>query len=182
MTDPALVRFWPRKWLNDPEIAPAIRYLDRFLHDFKRVTETNIVNTINRDGYDSTIGMVFGEPGFRDEYSDPYSSVNKVESVQENYYTDQSINVRKLTAKVISNQTYTVVDNMFIKAKLGSIIKMPTTPSSDCVIYVHNGDGTLLTIDGNGKTINGDKKKFLRQKGSGLQIYYFIEDDEYIAI
>lgn len=30
--DPFVIQ-WPGKWLQDPEIAPAILYLNRFLHD-----------------------------------------------------------------------------------------------------------------------------------------------------
>lgn len=90
--------------------------------------------------------------------------------------------VKILTKKVINSESYTAVDDMLIKSKNGSTLKLPLNPSEDCVIYAHNADGTLLTINGNGRKINGHDEVKLARKGNGLQIYYFVDENEYIAI
>jgi hypothetical protein len=169
----------PRKLQADPELRPFFEYFVKWAHQMWKRTG---------GGEDSV-----ADAGLRETY--PWLQENnpgQFESAQ-SLYTQQTVNnnvfnypveqeVKKLTTKTISNEIYTSPNNMFIKAKLKSTIKLPANPSRDCVIYAHNGDGTLLTIDGNGKKINGHDKLFVRRKGNGLQIYYFIEDNEYIAI
>jgi len=168
LTDPALIRIWPRKWLNDPEIAPSLLYLDRYLHDFQQTTSTTITSTVNRDAYDSTIGVVFGEYAEDQRQEESYSEVVTVET--------------RLITKVINNETFIPVSNMLLKCKNKSTVKLPEVPTEDFYVYVHNGDGTLVTINGNGKKVNGHDSISIMRKGNGLQVYYFIEDDEYILI
>lgn len=43
MTSPALIQNWPKKWTEDPELAPVIRYLDRFLLELKDAVDANTV-------------------------------------------------------------------------------------------------------------------------------------------
>lgn len=178
LTDPALVRQWPRKWLNDPEIAPAIRYLDRYLHDFQRNTtsttevinttiEQNITSVVNQAAFDPAVGLVMASEAFEDDNSVPTVDV-RVE--------------KEITTKTITSETYTSVGDEFIKCKGSCTVKLPENPGDNCVVYIHNYDNALVTIDGNGRDINQNDKLFIRRKGNGLQIYYFIDDNEYIAI
>jgi hypothetical protein len=167
----------PKKILADPELRPYFEYFHRWAHDMWRRTggsSDDVADTGLRETY-----PWLQELNSDDQQQNIYN-VENITNQEVSYSVETPIN--KLITKTISNEIYTAVDNMFIKSKLGSTIKLPTNPANDCVIYAHNGDGTLLTIDGNGKKINGHDKLFIRQKGNGLQIYYFIEDNEYIAI
>jgi hypothetical protein len=188
LTDPALVRVWPRKWLTDPEIGPAIRYLDRFLHDFQQTTETTLVNTINRDGYDSTIGMVFGQPGFRDELEhDRYNdstllSQQSFENTQHSGYTESSMSVKSLVCKTISNEIYTATDNMVINATNRSTLILPSSPCENCTI-IFTKDTTQLTLQGNGRKVNDRLGDWTFHKDRlARQIFYFIEEDAWYMI
>jgi len=167
----------PKKFLSDPELRPYFEYFHRWAHDmWKRSggSSDDVADTGLRETY----------PWLQELNSDDQQqTVYNVENVtkqQISYSIEAPTN--KLTTKTISNEIYTAVDDMFIKGKNNSTVKLPLNPSNNSAIYVHNGDGTLLTIDGNGKKINGNDKLFIRKKGNGLQIYYFIEDNEYIAI
>lgn len=168
MTDPVLIRFWPKKWLNDPDIAPAIRYLDRFLHDFRQTTETSVVNTVNRDAYDSTIGMVFGQPGF--------------EGSKEIDYNDSTVQVKELICKTIANETYTATDNMVINVTKGSTLILPENPCENCLI-IFTKDATQMTLKGNGRKINGKSDDFIfRKERLSRQLFYFIDDDGWYMV
>jgi hypothetical protein len=106
----------------------------------------------------------------------------RIDELEKESELEPFIPIKRLTPKTISNEIYVAADDMFISAKKTSTLKLPANPKSDCVIYAHNADGTTLTIDANGKNINGEKKALVRRKGNGLQIYYFIDSNEYIAI
>ena len=171
----------PRKIQSDPELRPFFEYFVRWAHDMWK-------RSGGGDDLISDAGTRESYPWVLDE-TDTYSNIypmfgsdSQSQDFIKNLYPQDTLEIKSLIRKIISNEIYTSAGDEFIKCKNKSTVKLPLNPSSDCIIYVHNGDGTLLTIDGNGKTINGDKKKFLTQKGSGLQIYYFIEDNEYIAI
>lgn len=173
----------PRKIQDDPELRGFFEYFVKWAHQIWKRTgggDDLISDTGTRESYPWILDdQKIDEP--RSLYPS-FGSDNQKKDSLDSIYPQQTFDVKEITAKTISNQIYTAVDNMFIKSKLGSTIKMPATPSFDCVIYAHNGDGTLMTIDGNGKKINGKDKIAISQKGNGVQVYYFIEDDEYIAI
>jgi hypothetical protein len=130
--------------------------------------------------------MVFGQPGVEAQKQvDPYSDalVGKAfEETGQNDYTDQIVYVKPLTTKTVDGGIFTTTSNMFIKGKNSATVKLPENPSEDCTLFIHNLDGTLITISGNGRKINSHDELKITRKGNGLQIYYFIEDDDYIAI
>lgn len=173
----------PPKILADPQLRPFFEYFVRWAHDmWVRSGGGNdlVSDTGTRESYPWVLDEQQG--GDSSNIYPMFGSDPQPQDLIGSLYAQDTFEVKSLIRKIISNETYTSAGDEFIKCKNTSTIKLPANPSSDCIVYVHNGDGTLLTIDGNGKTINGDKKKFLRRKGSGLQIYYFIEDNEYIAI
>ena len=184
----------PKKFLSDPELRPWVTYLHKHLQQtWVKLggSEDAIETTVTRDAYDSTMYAAGLEEALRRieclEKRNLYQPVNeealkKIAELEVKSLQEPSFPVKLLSRKVISNEIYESSGNEFIKGKKGSVVKLPQNPQSDCVVYVNNGDGELLEIDGNGKKINGHDKAYIRRKGNGLQIYYFIEDNEYIAI
>lgn len=187
LTDPALIRVWPKKWLTDPEIAPTIRYLDRYLHDFQRTTETNITTTVNRDAYDSTIGMVFGQPGVEAQKQiDPYSDalVGKAfEETGQNDYTDQIVYVKEIVCKTVGvGGTITASDDMLITMENNSTMYLPENPRENSVVYMTKTSGKA-TVKGNGKKINGRSNDYVFYKlDLARQFHYVIDRDEWRII
>lgn len=164
----------PRKLASDPELGPWVIYLHKYLHQsWLKLggSDDSISETTARDAYDSTMHAA--------AVQELHSRID--ENERSSIYEQVSY-ATPLKTKVISNQTYISPGRELIKAKQGSTIKLHSNPSSDYYIYAHNGDGTLLEIDGNGRKINGHTKMYIRSKGNGVQIYYFIEDNEFIAI
>ncbi len=184
MTDPALVRRWPQKWMTDPDIAPTILYLDRFLHELQSNTTTTITNTVNRDAYDSTIGQVFGELCARKDpqenlYVDPPMEQQKQ---QIDSYTPVYQSEIRLLSKTISRETFTASDNMFVNMTHDSILVLPENPIENSTVYFTK-DSTRARLRGNGRKINGtfDERVFYKNRLS-RRLQYFIDVDEWFII
>lgn len=171
----------PKSLLNNPDTRSFFEYLTRWCHDMWKRTgggEDLIESGGTRETYPWTEDTTEGS---RDSF---YSSLTANAEIDQeiSYNFPVENNFNRLTTKTINNEIYTAVDDMFIKSKTGSTLKLPENPSDNCVIYAHNADGTLLTINGNGRKINGHDEIVIRQKGNGVQIYYFIDDNDYVAI
>jgi len=70
-----------------------------------------------------------------------------------------------------------------ITAKQGITIKLPSQPTPDSVIIVRNGDGSKITIDGNGIKIRRRTSSptiATVNKGSSLYFRYKIDINEYV--
>jgi hypothetical protein len=79
------------------------------------------------------------------------------------------------------SENYSARDHDFINAKKGKKITFPASPNSNHVIIVRNGDGSRITIEGNGKLINGEKSAILRNEGTALYFHYFDAEGEWFA-
>ena len=77
--------------------------------------------------------------------------------------------------------SYTAVDHDFINAKLGGTITLPKYPEENTIVIIRNGDGSNIKLSGNGKSINGSSTGEIQQKGTALDIYYFIDSDEWLV-
>jgi len=177
LTDPALIRNWPKKWLNDPEIAPALRYLDRYLHDFQRTTTTT-TNTITNEITNVTeitnvsqgavnVGRLYGETAVAPEKPVVFNQITPV---------------KYLTCEVISSSRYEATDNMFLRITRDCVLTLPENPCKDCQINFTKG-ASILTLKGNGRKIQGSRNDIVFRKNNlARQIYYFIETDEWFFL
>jgi len=59
-------------------------------------------------------------------------------------------------------------------------VTLPASPPSNAVVIVRNSDGTVITIDGNGKNINGNATVQTIAQGTAVVIHYFIDSDEWL--
>lgn len=82
---------------------------------------------------------------------------------------------------VTTDSNYTAVAFDFVNAKSGATIKFPKFPDENDVIIIRNGDGTLISLDGNGKTMNGSSTGKLFKKETTINFHYFIDSDEWFA-
>ena len=79
---------------------------------------------------------------------------------------------------VSKNTNYTALDFGFIEAEQGITVSLPEYPDDASEVIVANGDGSRITIDGNGKQI---KRKSLTKtltsfnEGTTLHFQYFVE-------
>lgn len=103
---------------------------------------------------------------------------SKVEDLQSDSYLD--VNYAKDFNNITKTTSYTAVDHDFINAKSGVTITLPATPEVNSVIIVRNGDSTAITINANGKTINGSATAKILRKGTALVLHYFIDSDEWL--
>ena len=77
--------------------------------------------------------------------------------------------------------SYTAVDHDFINAKLGGTITLPKYPEENTIVIIRNGDFSNIKLSLNGKSINGSSTGEIQQKGTALDIYYFIDSDEWLV-
>jgi hypothetical protein len=107
---------------------------------------------------------------------------------QENVIQSEDVIQTKAEFKALKNRVffntrvksvdYTATDNDFVEMSDGKTLKLPENPRKNSQIIVANGDGTLITIDGNGNNI---KRTSLTssiktsRKGTSLHFYWFID-------
>jgi len=75
----------------------------------------------------------------------------------------------------------TMVDYQFVNAKNSITVTFPQYPVENSFVIVRNGDGSKITLDGNGKNINGSSSGVLRRATTTIEFFYFIDDDEWFA-
>jgi hypothetical protein len=91
------------------------------------------------------------------------------------------LDYEKAFRAVSVSANYSARDHDFINAKKGKTITFPASPNKNMVIIVRNGDGSRITINGNGKLINGEKNAILRNKGTAIYFHYFNAEKEWFA-
>ena len=77
---------------------------------------------------------------------------------------------------------YTAVPWDWVKAKSRSTVTFPKYPENGDEISVANGDGSKITLDGNGKNINGSNTGKIQLKYTSIRFKYFLDDNEWLAI
>lgn len=74
---------------------------------------------------------------------------------------------------------YTASGWDWINAKNGVTITFPETPIAGSEIIVRNGDGSSITINGNGKLINSSSSVVIGSQGTSIRFKYFATDNEW---
>jgi hypothetical protein len=158
----------PKELLKDAETRNFFEYFVRWAHDI----------WIRTGGGNDAVA----DQGLRETYPWMYDNSAYQDGAEINgLYSANSIVVPEYRALTVSTSTYTAIPYDFINAKSNATIKFPAQPPENCVIIVRNGDGSLITLNGNDKTINGSKNGYLRQKGTAIHFHYFIDSDEWFA-
>lgn len=76
----------------------------------------------------------------------------------------------------IKTVNYTAINKDWIEARNKITVYLPETPIRDDEIMISNGDGSVITIDGNGSNIkytSTDTKFITRNNGSSYHFQYF---------
>ena len=94
---------------------------------------------------------------------------------------DSIISTLGIFTSITVDSGYTALGGEFINAKRSAIISLPLTPNEGSVIIVRNGDGSPITIKGNGKNINGCSEAKICRQGTALVIHYFIDSNEWLV-
>ena len=171
----------PPKIQNDPELRPFFEYFVRWAHDmWVRSGGGNdlIDSAAKRESYAWDLNNSTDK---QDEPIFNWDVNNALEKQNTTQYNVERVE-KEIITKTILNETYTSVGNEFVVCKGKCTVKLPENPGENCVVYIHNYDNEMVSIEGNGREINQNDMLFIRRKGNGLQIYYFIDDNEYIAI
>jgi O-glycosyl hydrolase len=101
----------------------------------------------------------------------------KLRNLEKNDYV--SVDASKKLNAVTATSNYTATNYDYINASKGSTITLPRNPVKDCFVVVRNSDGSKISIIGNGRTVNSKATATTRNKGTSLDIYYFIDTDEW---
>jgi len=128
---------------------------------------------------DSTAIDTYDSTSYAAALSDALKRINNLEGLLD--YND-TVRVKELISKTISNETYTAVDNMFINMTNNSTLLLPATPTKNSVVYFSKDD-TKAILRPNGKKVNGALSDIVFYKERlGRQIHYFIDVDEWFFI
>ena len=182
----------PQKWLEDQSTREWAVYLNRFLHDLWVRTGggSDLIASTELDANTFQIPVLYSRTeSLQEEVSElksDFELYSRVESLQEevselkaelDIAISQKIDFRSVT----TSSNYTAVDHDFINATSRVTITMPAYPSENDVIIVRNGDGTRITLLGNGRNINGESIGYIRKKGTSLYLQYFIDTNEWLV-
>ncbi len=110
----------------------------------------------------------------------PWPTNQPFDEIKEFEYPTIPAEVKQFNAVTITG-SYTAVDHDFINAKENALIVFPQYPDENSVIIVRNGDGSNITLSGNGKNINGSSTGLIRRKETSIEFYYFLDSDEWFA-
>jgi hypothetical protein len=154
--------------LVDDKGLPTLRFAEYLERTVDVVNEIDIDIDIDVTSADITQSFALGSSLKRD--IDRIEIENLARPVYERAFRSVSV-----------SENYSARDHDFINAKKGKKITFPASPNSNHVIIVRNGDGSRITIDGNGKLINGEKSAILRNEGTALYFHYFDAEGEWFA-
>ena len=110
----------------------------------------------------------------------PWPTGLQASDIDQRFNFPQPTNEPRFRA-VTATQNYTANDYEFINAKGSSTITLVKYPVENSVIIIRNGDGSNINLSGNGKTINGSLAGILRREQTAIELYYFIDSDEWLA-
>jgi len=153
--DPFVIQ-WPNQWLEDPEIEPVIRYLNRFLHDLWIRTG---------GGFDDTLALKEGLRQFEDLPATEF--------------------IPKERQRITTAINYSTLENDVVICTADLTIFLNDTPDDKELVTINSGNNQI-TINGNSKTISGETEVIIRRRSSGLPIsldmQYFVENDAWFLI
>lgn len=178
--DPFLIPI-PQAFFKDPELRGWAEYLSRVIHDLRQRTggeSDSISDTSIRESY--PFGIHVGEYERGAEINGLFVGGQSTGAELSGLFTTNE-RPDQFRAVSVNAGSYTALPNDFINAKGRASIKFPAQPPENCVIIIRNGDASLISLDGNGKTINGSNSGYLRKQGSAIHFHYFIDSDEWFA-
>lgn len=175
--DPFVIQ-WPQKWASDPELAPTIQYLNKFLYDLWLRTGGSgdaISNITIEEKYAWDLSVNFAREQaltLPQLFSEKDDTVTLLQPAHEG---------AKAFNAVSAVSDYTAVDYDFVNAKKKSRVTLPKYPEENSVVIIRNGDGSIIGLNGNGRLINGESTGKIYRKGTTLTLQYFIEENEWFA-
>jgi len=123
-------------------------------------------------GYsENLISLLIGQVAFLKERVDALEKESPALISAENEFNDITV----------SGGIHTAVDFDDITAKSGAYIYMPENPSHPSTIIIRNGDGSAITIDGNGRNVRGSSKIKTVRLNTSLVLKYKIDINEYVT-
>lgn len=168
--DPFIIEL-PLKIVNDPELRPYFEYLNRFLHDtwvrtgggvdlFETIVSSETFET-------SSIGAEF------QEIADDNEQIE-----------DQIFIPGPIWEAHIATTEYTATDKDMVEGRNNVTIKLDKFASHNEQIITGNGDGSTITIDGDGVQIRykGERGSKINIRNEGTFIHWFkfiTETEEY---
>ena len=69
----------------------------------------------------------------------------------------------------------------FINAKSNALIYFPEYPEVNATFTIRNGDGSRITLYGNGKMLNGCSTGIIDDEETSIDWHYFIGTDEWFS-
>jgi hypothetical protein len=135
----------------------------------KQVDEIN--NTIDSPILDAKVKSMQVKLGELETHFDNHQIQAAVKQIQID--TAEFINL-------VKSVNYTAENRDFVEARSKITVTLPANPISNHQVIVSNGDGSTITIDGNGNNIKykttDTSLKTIRQ-GTSLHFQYFIDND-----
>lgn len=154
----------PQKFMEDAELRAWCEYLHN--HLFQHWTRTG--------GSEDAISNA----DVQEKYSWELRPEREAQSRSIQFNLSEAFNAFNA---VSTSSNYTLCDYDFVNASNGITLALPEYPQENSIVIIRNSDGEQLTIDGNGKNINGDTDAIFRSKGSSVVIQYFIDSDEWFS-
>ena len=149
--DPFVIQ-WPQKWSNDPETAPTLKYLNRFLHDLwiRSGGGADFINEIELDVevINARLDVIEAE---------------LIVLAARIAYLEGSIVVTAVNVTATGNTTIICTDAL--------TVTMNSTPLDKDLVKVKARNGNV-TINGNGKNIDADSSVTIRRNFTGLDMVY----------
>lgn len=82
---------------------------------------------------------------------------------------------------VSATTAYTAVSGDFVNASSGITVTLPGSPVRDDQVIVRVSDGTTITVNGNGRNVNGKTTQMIKGQNNAIDFYYFIDDNAWFA-
>lgn len=168
----------PEHFLNHPdqEVRDWFRYDNRFKHDLW--LRTGGPTDAIEGGADTAISVDTQSAQIRAQVSSLIDRVEQLEANREISITPP-VNIKDFN-QILVTAVYTAHDKDFISVQTSETVYLPLYPDANAVIIASNGHSSSITIDGNGRTINGTDQVRSSEKYTTIIFYYFQPSDEWL--
>ena len=120
-------------------------------------------------GYsENLISLLIGQVAFLKERVDALEKESPASICSEGIFSSVTVTA-----------SYTAADFDFVSASQGATITLPQYPSENSVIIVRNGNGSIISVSGNGRNINGTATVLSGVKNTTMVFHYFIDSNEW---
>lgn len=162
------------------DLVDRYRKLEWIVYQLRERTggDIDIVETItNSETFETSTSAAAYQDRFEDFEQIEDQIVCPQPETQEDTY-----NLSKRWEARIAKSNYTAIDKDFVESRLNSTIKLDSKAVHNSQIVIGNGDGSKITIDGNGSQIRykGNRTNCLivRNEGTFIHFYKFIDGSE----